>query len=507
MEQAGEQFVLEARDITKYYGSAPVLQHVNFTLKRGEVHSLLGANGAGKSTLLKILDGVIRDYEGFLLVDGREVVVENPSDARLKGIGMVHQELTVLPNITVGENIFLGRLPKTSLGTVNWKNINESSRELLNSIGLDIDPGMSLSKLTVADMQMVEIARIVSLNSPIILLDEPTSALSELEIQRLLKLIEQFRAAEKSIVFITHKLNEILAVSDRITVLRDGQVVDTIEVTDRSPDAERDLVGKMIGNERNDIFSMFPPKTGKETGEVILELKGLGRGQFFRDINMKVKKNEVVVLTGLKGAHRTEVMRCIFGADPFTEGEIVYKGNKLSSSSIKNSINGQIAMVTEDRKGEGLVTLMDVKNNISLSTIRDCVSLGFINKRKVAGKANDFVKKLSIKVPSIDIAVSSLSGGNQQKVVLAKWLAANPDLFLLDEPTRGIDIGAKMEIYKLIRQMADNGTAVLMISSEIPEAMGMGDRIYVMREGRMEGELQGADITNEKLVHMMFGHK
>jgi ABC-type sugar transport system ATPase subunit len=222
---------------------------------------------------------------------------------------------------------------------------------------------------------------------------------------------------------------------------------------------------------------------------------------------MKVKKNEVVILTGLKGAHRTEVMRCIFGADPFTEGEMVYKGNKMSSSSIKKSINGQIAMVTEDRKGEGLVTLMDVKDNISLSTIRDCASLGLINKKKVAGKANDFVKKLSIKVPSNDVAVSSLSGGNQQKVVLAKWLSANPDLLLLDEPTRGIDIGAKMEIYKLIRQMADSGAAVLMISSEIPEAMGMGDRIYVMREGKMEGELHGADMTSEKLMHMMFGHK
>jgi ABC-type sugar transport system ATPase subunit len=497
---------LEARDITKYYGSAAVLQKVNFSLKEGEVHSLLGANGAGKSTLLKILDGVIGSYEGSLLLKGEPVQLEGPSDARMKGIGMVHQELTVLPNITVAENIFLGRLPRTALGTVDWKCLYEQSKELLNSIGLDIDPGLNLGRLTVADMQMVEIARIVSLNAPIILLDEPTSALSETEIKRLLKLIERFRTEGKSIVFITHKLNEILAVSDRITVLRDGQVVDTVEVMDRSKEAERSLVGKMIGGDRDDISNMFPPK-GEGGGDVVLEVKGLSRDALFSGISFNVAKGEVVVLTGLKGSRRTEVLRCIFGADPFTGGEIVYKGKTLTATSIRKSINGRIAMVTEDRKGEGLVTLMNVKHNISLSTIQDCAKLGLVNGKKIDAKAGEFVDTLAIKVPSINVPVSSLSGGNQQKVVLAKWLASSPDLFLLDEPTRGIDIGAKMEIYRLIRRMADGGAAVLMVSSEIPEAIGMGDRIYVMREGKMEGELSRGEVNGEKLMHMMFGHK
>ncbi|MDR2019615.1 MAG: sugar ABC transporter ATP-binding protein [Treponema sp.] len=504
--ETGGQYILEARDITKYYGSAAVLQKVNFPLKEGEVHALLGANGAGKSTLLKILDGVIGSYEGSLLLKGKPVQLEGPGDARMKGIGMVHQELTVLPNITVGENIFLGRLPKTALGTVDWKRLYEQSKELLNSIGLNVDPNLNLGRLTVADMQMVEIARIVSLNAPIILLDEPTSALSEMEIRRLLRLIERFRTEGKSIVFITHKLNEILAVSDRITVLRDGQVVDTVQVTDRSKEAERSLVGKMIGGGRDNISNMFPPKGGGG-GDVVLELKGLSRNILFSGISLSVARGEVVVLTGLKGSRRTEVLRCIFGADPFTGGEIVYKGETLTATSIKKSIDGRIAMVTEDRKGEGLVTLMNVKHNISLSTIRDCAKFGLVNKKKIDAKAGKFVDTLAIKAPSVNVPVSSLSGGNQQKVVLAKWLASRPDLFLLDEPTRGIDIGAKMEIYKLIRQMADNGAAVLMVSSEIPEAIGMGDRIYVMREGKMEGELSRGGMNGEKLMHMMFGHK
>jgi ABC-type sugar transport system ATPase subunit len=506
--ETGGQYILEARDITKYYGSAAVLQRVNFSLKEGEVHSLLGANGAGKSTLLKILDGVIGSYEGGLFLKGEPVQLEGPGDARMKGIGMVHQELTVLPNITVAENIFLGRLPKTALGTVDWKRLYEQSKELLDSIGLAIDPNLNLGRLTVADMQMVEIARIVSLNAPIILLDEPTSALSETEIQRLFKLIERFKTEGKSIVFITHKLNEILTVSDRVTVLRDGQVVDTVTVTDRSKEAERSLVGKMIGDDRDDISNMFPPKGGDGgRGDVVLELKELGRDVLFSGISLRVARGEVVVLTGLKGSRRTEVLRCIFGADPFTRGEIVYKGETLTAASIRKSIDGRIAMVTEDRKGEGLVTLMNVKHNISLSTIRDCAKFGLINKKKIDAKAGKFVETLAIKAPSINVPVSSLSGGNQQKVVLAKWLASRPDLFLLDEPTRGIDIGAKMEIYKLIRQMADDGAAVLMISSEIPEAIGMGDRIYVMREGKMEGELSRGEVNGEKLMHMMFGHK
>jgi ABC-type sugar transport system ATPase subunit len=501
-------FVLEARNITKQYGNAvPALRNVTFTLRKGEVHSLLGANGAGKSTLLKILDGVVKNYSGTLFLDNRETVIENPKDARQKGIGMVHQELTVLSNISVAENIFLNRLPRTALGTVNRKKLNDKSRELLASMGLDIDPALNLGRLSVADMQMVEIARIVSLNSSIILLDEPTSALSESEIQRLLKLIEKFRSEGKSIVFITHKLNEILAVSDRVTVLRDGEVVDTVEITNRSAETEKSLVGKMIGNEEEDISRMFPPKGNIPAGEPVLELSGLCRDRYFKDVNLTVKKNEVVVLTGLKGSHRTEVLRCIFGADPYSSGTITYKGKQMPSGSIKKSIEGHIAMVTEDRKSEGLVTMMNVKQNISLSTIEDCSKMGLVNKKKMDEKANRFVKTLSIKVPSINNPVSSLSGGNQQKVVLAKWLSAKPDLFLLDEPTRGIDIGAKMEIYRLIRQMADQGAAVLMVSSEIPEVMGMGDRVYVMREGRMEGELDHAELNSEKLMHMMFGRK
>ena len=499
------EYILEAKDICKSFGATQVLKNVCFELKRGEVHALLGANGAGKSTLLNILDGLITDYDGKLIIDGRTVKLQNPEDARLNGIGMVHQELSVLPNLSVAENIYMNRLPKNKLGLVNWRKLYEDSRQVLESIGMDIDPAMSLAKLTVADRQMVEIARIVSLDAPVILLDEPTSALSEAEIKRLLALVGQFKAEGRSVVFITHKLDEILAVSDRITVLRDGTLVDVIEVENRDKKAESALVRLMTGEASGDEQDMFPPK-GSGFGDVTLEINGLSGDGGFKNISMYARSGEVVVLTGLKGAKRTELMRAVFGADKYTQGEIRLFG-KPHKKGIAASVRAGMAMVSEDRKGEGIVPLMSIMDNISLATIDDCAKAGLVSKRKVRTKADSFVEKLRIKVGGTENAITSLSGGNQQKVVLSKWMAAYPKLFILDEPTRGIDIGAKIEIYKLIRDIANQGATVVVVSSEIPEAMGLADRMYVMREGQMVVELKHDEIANDIIMSMMFGHK
>ena len=498
-----DERILVAENITKYYGPVAVLRNINFALKRGEVHSLLGANGAGKSTLLNVLDGVLTDYKGKLYIDGNEVRMNNPGEAIQHGIGMVHQELSVLPNISVAENIFLNRLPHTAMGTVQWNKLYKDAREVLSSIGIDIDPRKMTGELSVADMQMVEIARIVSMKTPIILLDEPTSALSEAEIDRLLTLIRQFREEGKSVIFITHKLDEILAISDRVTVIKDGEVVDTVDVVTRDDEEQTKLVSMMVGSEKVS-HEMYPEKNGTR-GEKLLEVKNLTREGLFEDISFDAYRGEVLVFTGLKGARRTEVMRCVFGADDYTSGEVLVKGKKLPRG-IHKSIEEGMVMVTEDRKGEGIVAMMSVRDNISLSTINDCASMGWISHRKVEKKAQKFIEELSIKVPSSDQEISSLSGGNQQKAVLAKCLAAAPDILILDEPTRGIDVGAKMEIYRLIRKMADEGTAIIAVCSELQEAVGLADRLYVMRSGTMAGELQKDELNNEVIMRMMFGH-
>ena len=502
----GEQSVLEAKGICKRYGMTQVLKNVDFTVRKAEVHALLGANGAGKSTLMNVLDGIVLSEQGSIFIDGQPVRMANPQIARQYGIGMVHQELSVLPNISVAENIFINRLPRNKLGFVKWKTLFEDTAKVLASIGLSMDPRMLLGKLTVADQQMVEIARIISMDLPIILLDEPTSALSEAEIKRLLELILQFKSEKRSVVFITHKLDEIMAVSDRVTVLRDGELVDVITVKERDKQAEQKLVALMIGENKRSESEMFPDKGGS-FGEVMLEVNNLSGSTGYKAVSFFVRGGEVVSITGLKGAKRTEVMRAVFGADRYSSGKVRIKGVEQKRSSISNSIANGMAMITEDRKKEGLVALMSVKENITLATIRDCVTASFINMSKVNVKANRYVKKLGIKVHSINMPVKALSGGNQQKVVLSKWLAAEPDILIMDEPTRGIDIKSKMEIYRLIRQIADKGAAVVVVSSEIAEAMGIADRIYVMREGVIVGELEAEAIDNNTIMHMMFGHK
>ncbi len=504
MNNENNEYILAAENITKRYGSAEVLKNMCFRLKEGEIHCLLGANGAGKSTLLKLLNGILKDYEGQLYIKGEPVHLTSPRDAARHGISMVHQELSVLPNITVAENIFLNRLPCKG-GVINWNKLYLDAKEVLDSIGLNIDPRLPLGSLTVADMQMVEIARIVSMNYPIILLDEPTSALSEAEIQRLLKLILQFKEEGRSIVFISHKLDELLAVGDRITVMKDGELVDTVEVTDRSEAAQSALIAMMIGESKGDMQEMFPSK-GKEFGDVVLEVEGLKKDGVFDNISFNVRKGEVVVFTGLKGAKRTEVMRCVFGADVATSGTIRVKGDIVEIKKVPDAIGKGIAMVTEDRKAEGLVTKMNVKNNISLSTIHDVSKGGWISGKKMESKARKYIEELKIKTQSTGILVNSLSGGNQQKVVLAKWISADPDILILDEPTRGIDVGAKREIYRLIRNIADAGTAVLVVSSELPEVIGLADRVYVMFEGRMMGEFRKEEINHDLIMHRMFGH-
>ncbi len=503
------EYILEAKDICKSFGATQVLKNVCFELKRGEVHALLGANGAGKSTLLNILDGLITDYDGKLIIDGRTVKLQNPEDARLNGIGMVHQELSVLPNLSVAENIYMNRLPKNKLGLVNWRKLYEDSRQVLESIGMDIDPAMSLAKLTVADRQMVEIARIVSLDAPVILLDEPTSALSEAEIKRLLALVGQFKAEGRSVVFITHKLDEILAVSDRITVLRDGTLVDVIEVENRDKKAESALVRLMTGEASGDEQDMFPPK-GSGFGDVTLEINGLSGDGGFKNISMYARSGEVVVLTGLKGAKRTELMRAVFGADKYTQGEIRLFG-KPHKKGIAASVRAGMAMVSEDRKGEGIVPLMSIMDNISLATIDDCAKAGLVSKRKVRTKADSFVEKLRIKVGGTENAITSLSGGNQQKVVLSKWMAAYPKLFILDEPTRGMFCRMKIEKAKGVlnmelsyRQNGDYLIPDIEMDEQPTESIGKYGRMRksFLKEHR-SGTYNALLLQNKLSAHLM----
>ena len=501
----GEQGLLVAKGICKSYGGAQVLNNVDFTLGKAEIHALLGANGAGKSTLMNVLNGVVPDNGGSISINGQMVRMSNPEVARHHGIGMVHQELSVLPNISIAENIFINRLPRNQLGIVQWQKLHAESEKVLRSIGLDVNPQMLLGKLSVADRQMVEIARIISMDLPILLLDEPTSALSEAEIKRLLELILQFKSEGRSVVFITHKLDEIMAVADKVTVLRDGRLVGVVTVTERDKPAERKLVSLMIGENIFDESEMFPEK-GKNFGEVMLEVENLTGSAGFKNISFFARKGEIVGITGLKGAKRTELMRAVFGADTHVHGTVRIKGLEQKKPGIANSIAHGVAMITEDRKSEGLVPLMSVKENISLVTIKDCLVAFVINKSRLDKKANKYVKKLGIMVPSINVSVRALSGGNQQKVVLSKWLTSDPDILIMDEPTRGIDIKSKMEIYKLIRQSADNGASVVIVSSEISETMGLADRIYVMREGVMVGELSAESFDHDTIMHMMFGH-
>lgn len=486
--------ILRMEGIDKSFPGVKVLEGVTFELKKGEVHSLLGENGAGKSTLMKILTGVYTKDQGRILLRGKEVEISSPLQAQQMGISMIHQELNLIPNLTVAENIFIGREKNFGrYGWVNTKRMNQAAKAVLERLGLDYDPTQIVGQLSVGEQQMVEIAKALSFDAEILVMDEPTAALTDREIERLFQLVNDLREQGVGIVYISHRMEELFQICDRVTVMRDGHYIGTREMNETTMD---ELVKMMVGRELTDRF----PKQSSVQDEVILEVKHLSSGDDYQDISFSLRKGEVLGIAGLMGAGRTEVVRGIFGADKRDQGDIYVSGEKIKIQSPDQAIQNGIALVTEDRKDQGLVLGLSVRENIALANLKKISRNGLIKHSEEKAIVEEQIDRLKIKTPDGNQLVKSLSGGNQQKVVLAKWLETHPKVLILDEPTRGIDVGAKVEIYQLMNELTKQGIGILMISSELPELLGMSDRILVMREGRITGEFTREEAKQEDIM-------
>ncbi len=484
------------KGIDKTFPGVHALKGCTFDLFDSEVHGLVGENGAGKSTLMKILAGVYRKNAGRIWLRGTEVEIESTKQAQAMGISIIHQELNLMKHLTAAQNIFLGREQRKGMPfLVDDKAINEKTKKLFELIHLDLDPAVRISALTVAKQQMVEIAKALSFNMDVLIMDEPTSALSDSEIEDLFAIIRKLRADGKGIVYISHRLEELPLICDRVTVMRDGEYIATSSIHEIT--LER-IISLMVGRE---IYETAHSRGTAGQGEVILDVRNLRRGKKIRGVSLKLHRGEILGIAGLMGAGRTEVARAIFGADSVEGGEIFVKGKKVDIRQPKDAVRKGIGYLSEDRKQYGLALGLGVDTNIVLASFSKLTDMfGFINRKKLLQLVQTFIGKLLIKTPRTDQKVKNLSGGNQQKVVIAKWLARNCDILIFDEPTRGIDVGAKSEIYKLLNELADEGKGVVMISSELPEILRMSHRILVMCEGRVTGELFAGDATQEKIM-------
>lgn len=502
-----KDFLLEMRGITKVFPGVKALDNVSFSVEKGEIHCLVGENGAGKSTLMKVLSGVYGygTYDGDIILDGEIQHFKGTADSEKAGLAIINQELALIPELTVYENVFFGHEITTSKGTVDWNETIKQTKEILNTIGVDIDPNIKAGKLGVGQQQMVEIAKAISKKARLLILDEPTAALNEVDCDNLLDLLRRFRSNGMTCIMISHKLREVLAVADTITVLRDGKTICSIDAGTESFN-EQTLIKNMVGRELGNIYPKRAESCVKD--EVVLETRNWcaydrqSKKQILNNINIKIKRGEIVGISGLIGAGRTELALSIFGNtyNYDLSGELLLEGKKVSIKNSKEAIKQGIAYVSEDRKGKGLVLINDIKTNISfanLSSIKHGISLDL---NKEIAVANEYKDALSIKAPSVSSMVWNLSGGNQQKVSLAKWLYVAPKLMILDEPTRGIDVGAKHEIYTLMNSLLEKGMSILMISSELNEVLGMSDRIYVLSGGRISGEFSKEDATEEKIM-------
>jgi ribose transport system ATP-binding protein len=488
--------VLEMRGITKRFNGVAALQNVNLTIYPGEVHALMGENGAGKSTLMKILAGAYIADEGEIFIDGRPANITDPSAARRAGINLIYQELNVAPNLTVAENIFMGS--ELRRGQILDRGAMQTrATEVLQLLGASFTPSTLVSSLSIAEQQQVEIARALKDNSRILVMDEPTAALSDRETERLFEVIRTLRANGIAIIYISHRMEEVYALANRVSVLRDGQYVGSLDRNELSPDR---LVQMMVGRPMQDFYEHQHQSV---VGNVVLEVRNLTDGRKVQPTNLELRAGEIVGLSGLVGAGRTELSRLIFGADPKTGGEVWLNGKKLEIRSPKDAIAAGIGYVPEDRKDQGLFLEMSSSKNIILNTIDRDAKAGVINWRSVGIIADAAVRDLKIRLANLEVRAMDLSGGNQQKLLLARWLAIKPRVLLLDEPTRGVDIGAKSEIYRIVSDLAQSGVAILMVSSELTEIVGLSDRVLVMREGRLVGELGGTtdrQITQENIM-------
>jgi len=488
-----EEYIVKMEHISKSFPGVKALDDVSFNLKKGEVMALLGENGAGKSTLMKILSGVYTRDEGTITVEGKDIPVMTQKTASELGIAIIHQELNMCQHLTVAENMFLGREPLKH-GIIDFKKMNRDANELLLRLGVDLNPETITGELQVSKQQMVEIAKALSINAKVLIMDEPTSALTAREIDELFTIIGQLKDSGCGIVYISHRLEELSHIADRVTIMRDGRYITSGLFSDFTMD---DIIANMVGREIKEKY----PRVETEIGDIVLEVKNLNAGRLVRDVSFKVRKGEIVGIAGLMGAGRTETTRAIFGADPKESGEIYIEGQLVKINNPKDAIKNGLVLAPEDRKKDGLCIKLPVRENISLPNLD-----GITKKNRVIDFKEEFdmshtaVKNMNIKLPHIEVNAETLSGGNQQKVVVGKWLAGNSKVVIFDEPTRGIDVAAKVEIYHLMNHLKESGIGCLFVSSELPEIIGISDRIIVMCDGRITGELLTKDATQEKVL-------
>jgi len=501
------QPVLQMEQISKRFPGVQALSDVSLDVLPGEIHALLGENGAGKSTLMKILSGVYSREGGRIRLDGRDIEISSPHQAQMLGITIIHQELNLMPNLTVAENVFIGREP--NVGTfVKWGALHRQTRELMSRLGIAISPSTVVRNLSVANQQMVEIARALSVKSRVIIMDEPTSALTENEVQHLFTIMRGLKADGIGVIFISHRMDEIFTICDRITVLRDGAWVGTVATRETTPGQ---VISMMVGRPVSELFN----KLNTEVGDPVLEVRGLTRtgraddpdAKVLRNISFTARRGEILGLAGLVGSGRTDLVRCIFGIDQPDAGEILIDGIPIRIRSPRDAIRAGMGFVPEDRKLQALFLAMSVEENASMAAMGSVARLGFIRGRERRRLVNGYVKQLSVRLANVEQRVIDLSGGNQQKVIIARWLALQPRILIMDEPTRGIDVGAKAEVHLLMSQLAAQGVTIIMISSELPEVLGMSDRVLIIHEGQLVGELSRAEATPERAMTLMTGNR
>nr|WP_254304853.1 sugar ABC transporter ATP-binding protein [Rathayibacter sp. VKM Ac-2835] len=484
---------LELARVVKAFGAVVALRSGTIAVHRGSIHALVGENGAGKSTLVKIIAGVHQRDAGEFLLDGEPVDFSSTAQSKAAGIAVIYQEPTLFPDLSVTENIFMGRQPRGRLGRIDRKAMRTEVVGLFERLGVRIDPDRPAEGLSIADQQIIEIAKAISLDAKVLVMDEPTAALSGVEVERLFTVARSLRDEGRALIFISHRFDEVFSLCDTITVMRDGAYISTTATTDATVDG---IVREMVGR---DITELFPKQTTEIT-DVLLEVAGLTSAGVFHDISFTVRAGEIVGLAGLVGAGRSEVARAVFGVDPYDSGSVTLAGGRIPAGSPSAAMRAGLALVPEDRRKQGLVLDSSVSRNITMAIQKSLSKGGLITGRRENTAARDWAARLEVKTDALDTVAGTLSGGNQQKVVLGKWLATDPKVLIIDEPTRGIDVGTKSEVHRLLSQLAGEGMGILMISSELPEVLGMADRVLVMREGRITAELDRSDATSETVM-------
>jgi ribose transport system ATP-binding protein len=488
-----ENILLEMEHIRKEFPGVVALKDVSLELRAGEVHALLGENGAGKSTLIKVLGGIYAAESGNIRINGNPVTIATVGDAQKNGIAVIHQELVLVPHMTVAENIFLGREPVTKNNTVDFKKMNADVKKILDSFELNIKPDEEVSKLGIADQQMVEIIKALSFSSRILVMDEPTSSLSEKDVGFLFDTIRKLKKSGVGIIYISHRMSELKQITDRITVIRDGEYIGTRDTETAATD---ELIAMMVGRQLTNYYV----RDFGNPSETVLEVRGLTDGRLLKDVSFELKKGEILGFAGLVGAGRSEVMKCVFGIAPYTGGDILVGGKPVNIKNPEDAMELGIGFVPESRKIEALFPVMSVMYNITLKTLKEFIRGVFVDREKEAAITQEYVDGIAIKTPSYAQLVGNLSGGNQQKVIIARWLATKPKILILDEPTKGVDVGAKAEIYAIMNDLAKQGVAIIMISSELPEVINMSDRVIVMSNGAIIVCLPKEDISQEKIM-------